>query len=1359
MLNKTKFENNITWIFMIGLLCFALPTSVYARPFNDAYAYLDEFEDNIGLNNAESHDVSVSPAGGLIAGSATAVAVSECVQLPQPAGGTFLNWSFAQVERSGLGTVDIQTCDGQVLKSRMNMVEDIRTIASDRIRLVWNADEAGATLKSWSLHGESSGVTRIQVIPVHTDPNAGETITFKIQVGSTGAITHNSRLIFSLDAVNGLHTPNVDDGLAQDAETVYQNTVVPTRPLTFVHASTAQNGVIPETPGDGAASGSIVWNLGTLSDGSSMEVLVDLRIPQGYKNENTIKANAVLEYGVSTEYQMQKEVVSSQATVHSKPMPVDFRAWGPAEVLANGTFVDRYVIMRQHDTDVADVENVTISITAINGCAAILKGMDINSQYPYQILDDHSLNASLEQNDTIRIHFDRVSSENGVEIRTEVQAPSSCPGLDFGGVCEVIDLETQATTTTQTQTITHTVDENTVKVCRDPWTMASGVHLELGKKNRKDYGNPAFEAGDYFVQWIKGGAKHTITLDHSYKVIELPSGMTFHGLYPQSVKGLSRLYKNCGTAPEPDAPEFNHNDPTRSGWMPVEMTWDGEPFSNWSDINDPKSVIGPGCRLLEVKDQDQPTTELSVEYLMRICDGSYGCAEPRDGDKFSYPRISAYSYETTTNASGAAHRCKTWHQYSFYKGSYSHPSLQITAENNRVPAGQMMQLTVQPQNSCAASQYVNGIWAVNLFHLREFIDLNDLQADVVGNVPQTNENIQGQGCDIEQIKQSFHAPDPVRCANAASPDDPACLAWWDVPAACQPSEYCWGRGDDYRLLLNASVLNTTPSDTDIEVTAEARTHDLSRLCSDNVAPGHRESYCIDSTSIAIVGTPGLDGAKTGPALQRAGGSVVYNLGMVNYGNTPNNGWYLVDQLPKNGMNRSEFTPIYDKVFLAQGMEDIVVETSADSSCFTNPLAGTWTAMALQPTVRAGYQSETINALAPSAVCVRIRRNPNAHGDFMPGDRILAALDVTIPDDPALNGTRLFNRALVGAAAFDGITPILKVAPVETVNVRTMVSNTVAVALEKTVEFEQTRPGYVKWKLHLRNVSGNAATNISLTDDLPHDMLYAGLADPLPAGWQLVTQPETGSSGQLQLLINRLHAYDGVPELGEDEGVISFWTRLQSDVQAGASIENCATAAPSNGIGDQSCASAVVPNVSVLKEQTVIDRDAGTAGINVNPGDVFSYLITATNLLDQAVFFTVFDQLDAYVDYVAGTLTINNATATDSLFSGGLLDYQYANPVNPNESLTLRFDVQVQDIAPAGRSIENIAIVNACLNPVDPSSCQLPIPSNPVMVHVLTSETPPDPTPNPGDVPEPGTLLLVGIGLAGIGLFGRKIRRR
>lgn len=1368
---------------MIGLL----PVLTQAGVTNDAYSYSDNFEDDTGLNLAESSGVTLT-AQGLAAETAPALAVSQCITLPQPAGGVFQGWAFLDLRLSnsgGTSTLEIQDCSGATLSTVNTLPDgdsslDLSAISVAAIRLQWHAPQAGSALEFWRLFGRAEGVTSLAVTPNTLTPDAGDTITFTIDVASSGATTRNPALRFSLDDINGLHTPEVDDGLAEDAEVDYGSGVNAYRPLEFMSASAGPNGEVPTTPADGATEGEIVWHLDDLSDGFADNVTVTLRVPKGYINGKTLAARAELEHGNSSggcENQMSEEETSELATVNAVYTPLQ-SAYTPYSNVGPGAtnIYNRYFIRNNlfREINPSDLEDITVTITGIGDCTPLFRRIyGYNRDYPFQVISTPAVGAPITASDPVIVRFDRLYYHyEHYYARIHFDVPGSCSERsEIGTQSEMI---VGNPVWTETDDRTHDV---VLEVCRKGGNHTHRVmsgnipqdyYLWPGWPEQYIFPNGSLRAGEYFTTWApygnEGWRTHTVTLDHSYDLIEVPAGVTFHGI--RETGQLDRLYKDCtGTAPIPTDPAFDHSViPPHPAWKPVGISWDGSPFTNPPDESDPQAVVQSGCRLLGVNDDDNPAWQgpdfgiWKPVFLWRTCDGSYGCVEIPDGSAMSLVGGTIYTYETVLDSTGTAHECHTHNGYTLYKEHKSWPKLYTWPEQNQMPAGQMAHIILNPENENYASQYVDGRWGINLYDSRDYIDLASVTGEVMTedlNIPQPDQNVTGQSCHTADI--SFHAPDPAACLSAVSADDPACLAWWEVPAACQPPNG-WGyqiSGDYskdqyvqlYRLQLNAPILRSTPANTVLDFTAEVRTNDLTSRGADNAVDSTRwsaDNYTA-TTSVTVLEVPGMDASKTGPAARKPGDRLTYTLDVQNIGNTPNNGWYLVDWLPRAGVNNSELTPDYQRVFVDQAADDVIVEYTTDAACFTSPLSGGWSALTLQGSSRPGYLAQTVEIVPADATCVRLRRNPASMEDFTPGETIQAALDGLIPNDPALEGQVLFNRALTGAAANFGATTEL--APVETVNVRTLVSSDVVAQLEKRTTIDPTRAGWIIWTLRVHNASGSAAANVSVVDELPLEVSYEGLADSLPAGWTLLQAPEIGDiGGQLAIMIPALAPDDGNPDSGDDEGLIVFHTRVVDGIPDGTDISNSAAVTPEIGQGDQACASTGTPQLDAAKAQEVADRLPDSAMPDVYAGDVFSYLITAANVADQAVYLGIYDALDAYLAYQPGTLAINGATASDAAFTGDLLDYRSTELLNPGDTLTFGFDVRVSDVAPHNWLIENMALITVFTDQLDPlGSAWVAVETNRTVVRVETT------------IPEPATLMFFGLGL--LGLLALRSRKR
>ena len=112
----------------------------------------------------------------------------------------------------------------------------------------------------------------------------------------------------------------------------------------------------------------------------------------------------------------------------------------------------------------------------------------------------------------------------------------------------------------------------------------------------------------------------------------------------------------------------------------------------------------------------------------------------------------------------------------------------------QVKAGSPATVTLTPENHNHASQFVDGRWVVSLFEARDYLDLSAVTGEVLTEsggpkLPAAGQNVAGEACTATDIV--FHGPDMVACAAAEDASDPGCMAWWELPDACQPPNG-WG---------------------------------------------------------------------------------------------------------------------------------------------------------------------------------------------------------------------------------------------------------------------------------------------------------------------------------------------------------------------------------------------------------------------------------------------------------------------------------------------------------------------------------------------------------------------------------------
>lgn len=139
----------------------------------------------------------------------------------------------------------------------------------------------------------------------------------------------------------------------------------------------------------------------------------------------------------------------------------------------------------------------------------------------------------------------------------------------------------------------------------------------------------------------------------------------------------------------------------------------------------------------------------------------------------------------------------------------------------------------------------------------------------------------------------------------------------------------------------------------------------------------------------------------------------------------------------------------------------------------------------------------------------------------------------------------------------------------------------------------------------------------------------------------------------------------------------------------------------------------------------------------NYWDTITYSITVQNLFLEPLYFQIEDVFSDGVEYEDGSLWVNGENVSDDGLSGDSLAYLSA-PVGQGDTLTLSYQVTISDMV--GEIIEHSATITAFAAPNTPCTRTFQGEIDPVLVRI---------------VPEPGTLSLLGIGLFGALMFGRR----
>jgi uncharacterized repeat protein (TIGR01451 family) len=1398
-----KYAHALRFCLVVVVVLFAsvFQRGLFAAPVNDAYQYEDSFADNTGIDLTSTGFVNLG--GSQTAKSKTNELISGCFELPGPVGSVFTGWSFAEVQIDDLTQVEthtlhVESCDGATgyvalspPVGRTSFDLSGLPVSASQIRFRWqikyqgNGGSRTAAISLWKALGTSTGVTGLQITPSAMTVESNSDVAFALGLSSNSVTTKNPLLSVDLNVLNG--TPGTGTsgiGLATDATVCYDlnsdgiagapdTECQRYRPIEFLSASDGTSGEpvnlsaltqptqVPAT--SGPTDGKITWQLNDLPDGYAGSISVNLHVPQGYIDGKKLALAATLEFGeTSTDGTLNnyQSVTAQSSDVNVVSAHAgSIRAWSPYGNVAPGAenVYDNYYLRNfvAQNTNPSDHENITVVIDA-NGastCVPTFRSATVTSRYNWPAtVDLPAMGAALDTN-PVTVKFFRASyvndssnarsivrydvpatCANGTRVRTEAQVSSPAPVIN------------------DTRTRTHNV---VFEACRSGYNHMHRIQTGLLVENNytpapawPEYyiNNGSLRPGEYFSTWSPYGDStyrtHTIVLDKSYAVIDVPDTATFHGYRTRRREDTDSaifFFKDPdGSAPNPVDVAFNNNfDPATespaAGWYPVERDWTG-PFASYTgsavDNTNPSAVVGPGGRILVVKTNDNTSSGASdyglfrTQAVWRVCDGDFGCGIPASN---STVQVTGNMFTYQQTQSPFVRQCASMSGYRAYTEAVSYPKVYASAEQQNVQAGAIASIIVTPHNSNYASQYVDGRWSIDLSDIADNIDLDNVTGEVLTdglNLPGAGQNVAGQSCSASDI--AFVAP------TSANP-----IAYWDVPAQCQIPNG-WGYRIDnntsqdnyvpaYQLKLNAPVEVTTLAGTVLEFPAQIRTSDLSATGADNAVATSRwpASNYQATASVTVLENPTVNATKTAPAGWPVNSTFSYVLSIENQGNTPLFGYFLSDQLPRNGVNGSEFDPQYGAVFIDAAASDVLVEGSTDSSCNSDPLQAAWSKLPLQPSSRTGYRSQS-TVLHASTLCVRLRRAATGP-PLAVSESLKVAIDIGIPDDVFLSGKSLFNKALVGVSDVFGGSSNISIT--ETALVSTIVDGAVVLGASKSAGGSLERVGEVGWMLGYQNTSGTVAYSVTVTDTLPGTLIYRGLQQALPTGVSctngtagdingdgitdcaLIGANADGSGGTLELTVDELAADDGNPGGGADQGQVGIWTA----VTVNQPVENCVTSIPAGGVGGNDCVNGQLSQATILKNQTVTNNRTGDVPA-VYFGETIQYDLTIANTGTLSRYLWLLDKLPAQLVYEPGSLIINGASASDGLFTGGNLMYVSPLPVSPGGVVDVTFSAKVAS-GNTGDVVPNSAVFMLCADRVSADSCDGARGSNAVQARI------------------------------------------
>jgi uncharacterized repeat protein (TIGR01451 family) len=1354
----------------------------------DGYFYSNNFTDALGINNSQTQGFT-NMGGYYEATLQDAVITSTCISLPQSENSGFDEWSFLEIELSHLDDVDvnsltIEDCAGnELLATPFTNISsgvtsfDISSISSSEIVLKYNVEHNGvipsttlpSRLVEWAVYGKSTGITNLTVVPNTTSVDSGETVTFNLEVSSSIATTVSPVLEIDLESLNG---DGLTVGTSEDSTVCYDTDGSgvagddPTaecqmyRPLELVSVGNGPNGEVATHPGIGSTQGTITWNLQSIPYGTSINIPVTFRVPKGYIKGKYFYLQASLTHGESSangllDNYMVVTADSSNNKTYVNSVESTFNVYSPFGAVGAETenIRDSCYNNDNRNAHPSDVEHVTVKVYNTGSCDVGYNSVSLSnvSNNTSRIVAEPAVGANITDTDPVEVRVFRAKflrSSARFHLRYDVGStvPSQSDCVDGEGIRMVYEFAHKESNYTRTRT--HNIRTT---ICRNgtsryvhrlqaglytgSYSMTPGwteYYLTNGKASMKP--------GEYYLSWgfygNAGYRTHTVTLQKSYYIVEIPEYSSFHGVRGSSgsIPEMS-VYKDVsGTAPLPGEPGFDINfneydanvsDTPNPAWYPVRHDWPGTPFTDTLSATNPEAVITGTAneRLLIVKYNDDPPGtgnqgNFTPLFLWKVCDGAY-CPQPSQGVQGRVNEGKIY-----TQYEDAVYDCHTKNGQTIVYENASWPAIYLDSAQSAYPAGSSVNLTITPHNHNRASEYVDGVWGINLFNIRDYINFDNIVGNITGpssSYPRANQNLAGESCDISQA--TLNVPDETTCLNSTDGSSADCYVYWDIPDACQVpngwgynipgTSYQDNYNDAYKINLNIPVHSNVPAGTTLSFDAEVRKNNLSELGADNVVSTSSWSAnnYEDSVVAEITENPAIEGSQTAPTQWSSGETMTYNLSAKNIGNAPNKGVYIVDSLPRVGINNSSFTPTYGKFYSTLAPTDAVYLYSEDNNCFSNIFdpAVNWTELASGSTTRDGYNSES--AVIPStAICVQVHIDDTSTFQPQPGESIEYAFDVDIPGS-VVDGEVIYNRAKVGLSELYGSSS--SIAPIDINVANTEVGDTLILGLSTSFEIDKDRAGFVLWTIDYQNLSSATAQDVLISDIIPANMIFDSVVgdsigqheECAATGCEPSSVNPDNTGGTLQFDITELDPFDGNTG-GTDEGQIQFWTKLYDLSSTNEIVENCATITPSAaGIGASGCTSFTTTSIEGAINIAASSNQGGNPiFIRKDPWGYGTFTIELENSLSNAVYFNVHDELPPEIEYVPGSLKINSLTASDTLVDNNILHLESPDSTSPGENYTVSFDFTIVNSVASGSHIANEALISYCTNPLDSMSC-------------------------------------------------------
>jgi uncharacterized repeat protein (TIGR01451 family) len=1155
--------------------------------------------------------------------------------------------------------------------------------------------------------------------------DGGQDLIYTINLGVSDEPITDAVLTFSMDDINGLNTPLVDDGLASDAEATYGVTVRQMRPVTYVTAFAAGPfDTSPTTPSLGQTSGTVRWEMGDINDGFVDTATVVVRAPYNTVYGATIAAKVKLTYKVGgVPFTQEADTAAAPAAYAAMTThPYDGTQNGGAtyQDQANSLYVYNAYVAQNRDT-----ENVRFRITSTGTCTPRYDGVQFNTSNSGETPTVVSApTVGQPWSGTLEFTFPRGTRHPYVYVL--FTAPASCAigttvqfrnqGTIYeGGVLQRSNDWSQYKTVSTPPVVTDVVCPSSSGTTH--WQKSyRGLLLQNPSNYYGDWVQDyytALRAGEasLWTHYYSNGAPN-VSLANRYQITTVPNGLAFGG-YPQGVVG--NVFKDCsGTALVPNDPAFNASNPTFSGWYDVAETWTGIPFTKDAPITDPRAEAGPGCRILVQAGATSAGHNFQNYPLMRACEVGESCYVADSDAQILFP-YSEYSTRDDGNpATFDTVACYTQNHVVRRKTEamgnmgWGYLDESTNATTKAILAGDSLEFSFMTYNYVGASQHIKAVWAVDLSSVKNLLDLDNVFGSVANSsLPANGQNVVGERCKVSDIL--FVPPDTAACRATGGT---ACLARWHFPEACQPANGQYTP----RMKLIAPILRTAPSNTQFNLQATARnTNNLAVIGFDNPSPVYNNPSS-NVVTVTVLAAPSLAVTQSSPILWPADSTFLSTQVVSNTGNAPLTGIYTVAQLPQAGVSGSTVTPGVGRMFvnLPAAAGTAVLEASSTPTCFSAPTGGVWTSLGgLQASARPGFAYQSVNVVPPGSLCVRTRLTPNGLGQI--GLAVTERIETAVELDTALLGDGDFMVERAKAGVSSALHGSLNLPPVSAQDEATTISSELAVVVSKTAVADPSVAGRTRWIIHYVNRSGMPGAAIEITDTLPDDSTFAGLATPLDPGETCTTGGAgcgaivVGADHVVRFEVAALQPFDGAPDTGLDEGTIELFT---DSAPGDTDITNCAIVTASDPANDYT-----IPGCASTQESAIVLTKQIVGGMTeVAEGAPIPYLIVAQNTGTQASSVTVVDQLPLGTALVPGTIQINGATASDNLVSGGQFTYTHNRLVQPGQTLQIRLALAA-DASQIGGTVINTATGQGCVNPLYPASCAVAVASAGISVAV------------------------------------------